>query len=89
MCQGIAKVASVLSWGQYQEAATSAPKRLLPEALLYRKVLCAGVKECRWTSEQAQAASLRVVRERAMWELSKLVKTKADKSQGEQLSCLY
>lgn len=40
------------------------------------------MKELRWRDEHVKAESLRVVRERAMWELSKLVTSAPSGSQG-------
>lgn len=47
---------------------------------------CAGSKEPRWRDEHVKAESLHVMRERAMWELSKLVTAAPSCSQGQEQS---
>ncbi len=44
----------------------------------------AGLGELQWADKHVKAESLRVVRERAMWELSKLVTAAPSCSQGQQ-----
>ena len=44
----------------------------------------AGLKEPRWRDEHVKAESLHVLRERAMWELSKLVSAAPSCSQGQE-----
>jgi len=44
---------------------------------------CAGLKELQWRDEDVQAESVRMVKERAMWELSKLVSAPPGCAQGE------
>lgn len=46
-------------------------------------VFAAGSEELRWGSKQLEEDSLRIIRERAMWELSKLITPASGHLQGD------